>query len=270
MSSRMSDAGPRAPAARSGRRRPPQRPAVGPDRRAGPRARRRWRDRHPVPALGGRLLLQRRRDRRSATAASPAGGCASRAPSTGARSTRSTASRRSPSPSAASRCPCATTASPAASSRSASQSSSMASWSTARSKATASRSSTPTSTRPRTPNASTQRRRGVRRVLAASLNGALGRAGLMLDAGRRDVRRDGHGLRHPPRRPPDPPHGADATPGCASVAPRWPSSMMQRALITRDFSLAVRAAGRVAQHAARSTTSPPCGRRSRARSCCGS
>ena len=44
---------------------------------------------------------------------------------------------------------------------------------------------------------------------------------------------------------------------------------MERALITRDFSLAYVATGRLARPRRRSTTSPRCGARSRARSCCG-
>ena len=90
---------------------PRAQPPLGAARRARPRARRRRRDRHPVPALGRRLLLQRRRDRRPRRLRGRAAGCASRARSTRARSRRSTASRRSPSPSTAPRCPCATTAS---------------------------------------------------------------------------------------------------------------------------------------------------------------
>ena len=109
---------------------------------------------------------------------------------------------------------------------------------TARSRVTASRSSTPTSTRRRTPTASTRPPAESDDVLAASLNGALGRAGLMLAPRRGVVRGAGDDLRRAPRRPPDPAHGAASTPGCASAAPCSPSLMMQRALITRDFSLA--------------------------------
>ena len=75
-------------------------------------------------------------------------------------------------------------------------------------------------------------------MLAASLNGALGRAGLMLTLAAATFGAIGDDLRHPPRRPAHPPAWPRRTPGSASAARSLAVVMMQRALITRDFSLA--------------------------------
>ena len=159
---------------------------------------------------------------------------------------------------------------PGGSSRSASPSSCTASSSPARSRATGSRSSTPTSTWRRTADRLDRTAaRGVRRVLAASLNGALGRAGLMLALASRAFGALATGLRHPPRRP----RGR-------AQAPRVRVAVRRRRRVLAIVIDAAGAdhprllaglhpAGRVARRRRRSTTSPRCGRRWRARSCCG-
>ena len=87
---------------------------------------------------------------------------------------------------------------------------------------------------------------------------------------RRVAARDHH-RRHRPRAPP-------AATSCAWAASTSASCCsarvlafvaMERALITRDFSLAYVAEVGGRGHARRCSTSPPCGARSRARSCCG-
>ena len=110
---------------------------------------------------------------------------------------------------------------------------------------------------------------GVRHVLAASLNGALGRAGLMLTlaAATFGAMATVYGIRRGDRR--HPAHGA---------ALRLAVRRRRRARRRDDAAGAdhprllagLRPAGRLATARRRSTTSPRCGRRSRARSCCGS
>ena len=232
------DLSPRPPRRGAARRRGRR---VGAARRARARARRRRRARHPVPALGRRLLLQRRRDRRARDGCEP--GRRLRVQGTVDAGTVDTGRRRHHVHDLVQRrhaCRCATTAQPGGIFEECQPVVVHGELvGTARSRATGSRSSTPTSTWPRTPTASTGPAAAESAdVLAASLNGALGRAGLMLDAGRGRVRRAGHGLRHAPRRPAAAAHGAALRLARASAGAVLAVVMMQRALITRDFSLA--------------------------------
>ena len=250
---------------------------LGADRRARPRARRRRRDRHPVPALGGRLLLQRRRDR---PARRLRAGPAPARPGHG-RPGHGRHRRRRHDVHHLLRRRHDAGALPGAARRDlrgvpASRRARRARRAT-RSKGTASRSSTPTSTRPRTPIASTaapaesdtcspSRRATEAAWPGNAMRARPGRADA--HARRGDVRCDGDGPRHPARRPPHPADGADlrlALPrrGCARRRDDAAGTDHTRLLIVVSCNKLARTARR------RSTTSPRCGRRSRGRSCCG-
>ena len=155
-------------------------------------------------ALGRRLLLQRRRGR---LALGCEAGRRLRVQGTvdeGDGRRRTTAMTDFTIASTARRCRCATAGSRGASSRSASPSSCTASWSTARSQGDhveVKHSNEYDGGRTRT-GSTRMRPTESDDVLAASLNGALGRAGLVLSLAAATFGRDGDDLRHPPPRHP--------------------------------------------------------------------